>query len=435
MVSYTIIPYRGDYSRSAAAASAKDGFPYLNVLIIHQNFPGQFRHLANYFTSSADNRVVGICQPQAPGIRDQQFSRVLKSVYKPHRKPVKNGHSYLTRVEAGVLNGQGVARCLIDLRKKGFKPDITFAHIGWGEVLYFKDVFPDVPLIGHCEFYYHGNGADVDFDPEFPATIDDRMRIRTWNMTQLASLVSIDGGISSTRWQRNLYPSEFHRKIEIIHEGVNTEVVKPDGNQHLVLSDGTTLTKDMEVVTYTARGLEPYRGFHIFMKAVEEICRRRPQCHIIITGGDEVRYGKKLPDGLSYREKLLKEVTIDKKRVHFTGLVPYETHLKTLQISSAHVYLTIPFVLSWSMMEAMAAQCVIIGSATPPVEEIIEDGRNGLLCDFFSPQQIADRVDEVFNNPDRMRRLREAARRDIIEHYDVKDKLAEYQKLWQRLLQ
>jgi glycosyltransferase involved in cell wall biosynthesis len=317
------------------------------------------------------------------------------------------------------------------------KPDrtevvLTLSNL---EVLYFKDIFPDVPLVGHCEFYYHGDGADVDFDPEFPATIDDRMRIRTWNMTQLASLVSIDGGISSTRWQRNLYPSEFHRKIEIIHEGVNTEVVKPDGNQHLVLSDGTTLTKDMEVVTYTARGLEPYRGFHIFMKAVEEICRRRPQCHIIITGGDEVRYGKKLPDGLSYREKLLKEVTIDKKRVHFTGLVPYETHLKTLQISSAHVYLTIPFVLSWSMMEAMAAQCVIIGSATPPVEEIIEDGRNGLLCDFFSPQQIADRVDEVFNNPDRMRRLREAARRDIIEHYDVKDKLAEYQKLWQRLLQ
>ena len=406
----------------------------MNVLFIHQNFPGQFRHLVNYFTSSADNRVVGICQPLAPGIRDQRFSRVLKSVYKPHRKPSKNVHPYLTRVEDAVLNGQGVARCLIDLRKKGFKPDIAFAHIGWGEVLYFKDVFPDVPLIGHCEFYYHGNGADVGFDPEFPATIDDRMRVNTWNMTQLASLVSIDGGVSPTRWQRNLYPSEFHGKIEIIHEGIDTETVKPDGNQHLVLPDGTTLTKDMEVVTYTARGLEPYRGFHIFMKAAEEICRRRPQCHIIITGGDEVRYGKRLPEGLSYREKLLQEVTIDKKRVHFMGLVPYETHLKTLQISSAHVYLTIPFVLSWSMMEAMAAQCVIIGSATPPVEEVIDDGRNGLLCDFFSPQQIADRVDEVFNDPDRMHRLGEAARRDIIERYDMKDKLAEYQKLWHRLL-
>lgn len=406
----------------------------MNVLFIHQNFPGQFRHLARYFSSLVDNKVVGICQPQAPGIRDQQFSEVLKGVYKPHRRPAKNNHHYLARVEAAVLNGQGVARCLVDLRKKGFKPDIAFAHIGWGEVLYFKDVFPDVPLIGHCEFYYHGNGADVGFDPEFPATIDDRMRVRTWNMIQLASLVSVDGGVSPTRWQRDLYPSEFHRKIAIIHEGVDTETVRPDPLQRLALPDGTTLTKDMEVVTYTARGLEPYRGFHIFMKAAEEICRRRPRCHIVITGGDEARYGKKLPDSSSYRKKLLKEVVIDKKRVHFMGLVPYETHLKTLQISSAHVYLTIPFVLSWSMIEAMAAQCVIIGSATPPVEEVIEDGRNGLLCDFFSYQQIADRVDEVFNDAGRMHRLGEAARHDIIKHYNVKDKLTEYQKLWQRLL-
>jgi glycosyltransferase involved in cell wall biosynthesis len=406
----------------------------LNVLFIHQNFPGQFRHLVGRFVSTADNRVVGICQPQALGIRDKQFSSVLKSVYRPHRKPAKNNHAYLARVEAGVLNGQGVARCLIDLKKKGFKPDLAFAHIGWGEVLYFKDIFPDVPLVGHCEFYYHGDGADVDFDPEFPANVNDRMRVRTWNMTQLASLVSIDAGVSPTRWQRDLYPFEFHDKIEIIHEGINTEVVKLGSDQRLTLPDGATLTKDMEVVTYTARGLEPYRGFHIFMKATEEICRRRPKCHIIITGGDEARYGKKLPNGLSYREKLLKEVAIDHGRVHFMGIVPYETHLRILQVSSAHVYLTIPFVLSWSMMEAMAAQCVIIGSATPPVEEVIEDGRNGLLCDFFSPQQIADRVDQVLDHPHRMRHLGEEARRDIIEHYDVKDKLAEYQKLWQRFL-
>jgi len=406
----------------------------LNVLFVHQNFPGQFRHLVSHFASSSDNRVVGICQPQAPGIRDKQFSPLLKSVYKPHRKPAKNCHPYLVRVEAAVLNGQGTARCLIDLRKKGFIPDLAFAHIGWGETLYFKDIFPDVPLIGHCEFYYRGDGADVDFDPEFPATIDDRMRVRTWNMTQLAGLASIDAGVSPTRWQRNLYPSGFRYKIEIIHEGINTEVVKPDNNQRLILPDGTGLTKDMEVVTYTARGLEPYRGFHTFMKAAEEICRRRPKCHIVITGGDEVRYGKTLPNGTSYREKLLKEVAIDRRRVHFMGLVPYESHLKTLQISSAHVYLTIPFVLSWSMMEAMATGCVIIGSATPPVEEVIEDGQNGLLCDFFSPRDIADRVDHVLDDPDRMRSLGEEARRHIIEHYDVKDKLAEYEKLWQRLL-
>jgi glycosyltransferase involved in cell wall biosynthesis len=405
----------------------------MNVIFIHQNFPGQFRHLVSHFVSSPDNKVAGICQPQAPGIREEQFSTVVKSVYRPHRPPAGNGHPYLARVEGAVLNGQAVARCLIDFKKKGFKPDLAFAHIGWGEVLYFRDIFPDVPLIGHCEFYYHGNGADVGFDPEFPATVDDRMRVRTWNMTQLVSLASIDAGVSPTRWQRSLYPPELQRKIRIIHEGINTEAAKPDVAQRLTLPDGTTLTKDMEVVTYTARGLEPYRGFHIFMKAAQEICRRRPKCHIVITGGDDVRYGKKLPDGLSYREKLLKEVVIDDKRVHFMGLVPYEVHLKTLQVSSAHVYLTIPFVLSWSMLEAMAAQCVVIGSATPPVEEVIEHGRNGLLCDFFSPLRIADGVDEVFRHPVRMHHLGEEARRDIVEHYDVKAKVAEYERLWQSI--
>lgn len=406
----------------------------MNVLFIHQNFPGQFRHLANHFASSSGNRVIGICQPQAPGIRDKQFSSVLKSVYRPHRTPAANGHHYLEKVEAAVLNGQGVARGLMDLRKKGFTPDLAFAHIGWGEALYFRDVFPDVPLIGHCEFYYHGDGADVDFDPEFSATIDDRMRIRTWNMIQLASIVSVDAGVSPTRWQRDLYPAELRGKIEVIHEGINTEAIRPDNTQRLLFPDGTALTKDMEVVTYTARGLEPYRGFHVFMKAAEQICRRRPQCHIVITGGDAVRYGKKLPNGLSYREKLLREIEIDRSRVHFMGLVPYATHLRILQVSSAHVYLTVPFVLSWSMMEAMAAQCVIIGSATPPVEEVIEEGRNGLLCNFFSSQQIADRVDQVLDHPNRMRHLGEKARRDIIEYYDVKDKVAEYERLWQRLL-
>ena len=211
-------------------------------------------------------------------------------------------------------------------------------------------------------------------------------------------------------------------------------MVKPDPRQMLTLPDGTVLTKEMEVITYTARGLEPYRGFHVFMRAVEEICRRRPNCHIVITGGDEVRYGKRLPEGQSYREKMLKEVSIDERRVHFLGLVPYDTHLRTLQVSSAHIYLTVPFVLSWSMIEAMAAQCVIIGSATPPVEEVIEDGRNGFLVDFFSPKGIADRVDEVLEHSERMAHLGEAARRDVVERYNVRDKIGEYQGLWEDVM-
>ena len=406
----------------------------MNVLFIHQNLPGQFKHLMDHFLSSPDNRVVGICQPQSPLLRNGQFAGAVRVVYKPHRKPSRETHSYLAMVESGVLNGQGVARKLLDLKKKGFKPDLAFAHIGWGEILFFKNIYPDVPLIGYCEFYYHGSGADLDFDPEFPANIDERMRVQTWNMTQLLSLTSIDAAVSPTQWQKSLFPEAFREKISVIHEGVNTDIVKPDGSQTLSLPDGTILTKDMEVVTYTSRGLEPYRGFHIFMKAVEEICRRRPTCHIVITGGDRVHYGKKLPDGQSYRKKMLKELSIDEKRVHFLGFVPYDIHLKTLQVSSAHIYLTIPFVLSWSMIEAMSAECVIIGSATPPVEEVIDHRRNGLLVDFFSPDEIADRVDEVLDHPDRMAGLRVTARRDVVDHYNAKDKLAKYEKLWNGLL-
>jgi glycosyltransferase involved in cell wall biosynthesis len=406
----------------------------MNIIFIHQNFTGQYRHIVKQFMADPANRIVGICQQLAPGIKDKSFEKVLKAVYKPHREPAKTTHPYLANVEKNVLNGQGVARVLLNLQKKGFKPDLAFAHIGWGEALYFKDIFPDVPLIGYCEFYYHGQGADLGFDPAFPVTMDDRMRVRTWNMSQLLSLAATDICVSPTQWQKDLYPAGFQNKIQVIHEGIDTAIVKPDKAATLSLPDGAALTKDMEVITYTARGLEPYRGFHVFMKAAEEIIRRRPRCHIVITGGDETRYGKKLPGNQSWRAKLLKEAKFDPARVHFMGYVPYETHLKTLQISSAHVYLTVPFVLSWSMLEAMATGCVVIGSKTRPVEEFIENGRNGFLVDFFSPHKIADRVDEVLNHPDRMGHLGKAARQDIIKHYDVRNKLSEYQKLWQSLL-
>jgi glycosyltransferase involved in cell wall biosynthesis len=406
----------------------------MNVIFIHQNFPGQYRHLVRQFLTDPTNRIIGICQQQAPGIRDKSLQKLLKAVYKPHREPAKTTHPYLANVERNILNGQGVARVLMNLKKKGFKADLAFAHIGWGEALYFKDIFPGVPLIGYCEFYYHGQGVDLGFDPAFPVTMDDRMRVHTWNATQLLSLVSTDICVSPTQWQKSLYPTEFQNRIRVIHEGIDTTIVKPDKATALTLPNGTTLTKDMEVVTYTARGLEPYRGFHIFMKAAEEICKRRPHCHLVITGGDEARYGKKLPGNQSWRAKLLKEVKLDPGRVHFMGYVPYETHLKILQLSSAHIYLTVPFVLSWSMLEAMAAGCVVIGSKTPPVQEFIEDGRNGLLVDFFSPQKIADRVDEVLNRPDRMGHLGQAARRGVIKNCDVKKKLVEYQELYASLV-
>lgn len=405
----------------------------MNTIFIHQNFPAQFKYLVKSYASDPNNQVVAICRDYAPGLRDEAYKTVLAKVYKPSRKPAKDIHHYVYNIESSVLNGQAVASILYDLRKSGFIPDLCIAHIGWGEALYFKDIFPDTPLIAYCEFYYHASGVDADFDPEFPISIDDRLRIRTKNAVTLLSLDSCDIGVSPTHWQHQLFPKEYQQKISIAHEGIDTFTITPDPLRTFTLTNGQTLKKEEEIITFTARSLEPYRGFHIFMRAVEEICRRRPDCHILITGGDDASYGIKLPKGQSYRQKILREVEIDSERVHFLGEVSYPTHIELLQVSTVHVYLTVPFVLSWSMLEAMSAECLVIGSDTPPVREVLINRKNGLLVDFFSHGQISDLVDEVFDHPDRMQEIREQARKDVVERYSIQQALDQYGNLYRRV--
>jgi glycosyltransferase involved in cell wall biosynthesis len=249
----------------------------------------------------------------------------------------------------------------------------------------------------------------------------------------LLNLEATDAGISPTLWQKSLYPSEFQPKISVIHEGVNTEFAKPNPKAVLTLPNGQTLTAKDKVVTFVARNLEPYRGFHVFMRALEEICQRQPDCHVLIVGGDDVSYGRKPEGSLSYREKLLQEVRFDKNRVHFLGKLPYADFMTMLQISSAHVYLTVPFVLSWSMLEAMAVGCVVIGSNTAPVTEVI-DGKNGLLVDFFSPSEIAAKVDEVLSNPKKYVSMRKKAREYVVNNYNVQKSILQYEHLLETLI-
>lgn len=397
----------------------------MNIIFIHQNFPGQFRHIAQSLILEGQHNIIALCSDTAPGL-----AGIEKTVYQVHREPKPGVHPYVAGTEAHVLRGQGVARALLSLKEQGYKPDVIVAHMGWGEALFPKDIFPDTPLITFFEFFYHANGADVGFDPEYPITLDDHLRIRIKNITNLLSLNAADIGISPTNWQRSVYPEEYQDKIQVIHEGINTDVAIPNLQAELILSSGLRLTRDDEVITYVARNLEPYRGFHIFMRAVELICRQWPDCHVVIVGGDDVSYGKRLPAGETYRQKMLDEVKVDHDRVHFLGKVAYSEYLKVLQISSAHIYLTVPFVLSWSMLEAMSAGCIVIGSDTPPVREVIEHELNGLLVDFFSVSQIVDAVHTALTNKDQMQSIRDSARNTIIESYSVHDGVKAYRALF-----
>lgn len=396
----------------------------MKIVFMHQNFPGQYKHLARVFGADPKNEVYFVSKPKSveiPGVK--------KVTYKLHREPKKDMHHYVAPLESAVLFGQAAARALMELKKRGFTPDIICAHPGWGEALYTKDVYPSTPLLNYFEFYYRSSGSDVGFDPEIKIGLDDLCRIRTKNTNNLLSLESCDAGISPTRWQRKQFPKEYLYKISQIHDGIDTELCAPDKDARLELPNGKVLTRNDEVVTYIARNLEPYRGFPTFMRAVAEICRRRPNVQIVLVGGDSVSYGRRLAKGETYRAKMLAEVKIDPARVHFLGYIPYEKFLKVLKVSSAHVYLTYPFVLSWSMLEAMASGCVIIGSDTQPVTEVISDGKNGLLVDFFSPKQIADRVDEVLDHKDRMAHIRRQARETVLERYELSSCLKKHIKL------
>ncbi|MBI3516694.1 MAG: glycosyltransferase [Proteobacteria bacterium] len=387
----------------------------MNILFVHQNFPGQFKHICRVLAAQGRHQVVFLTKPN-----DNHIQGIRKVVYTPSRPVTPNIHHYIGEYENGVLHGQAVVREAIKLRESGFVPDVMIGHNGWGETLFLKDVFPKAPLLSYFEFFYRSNGADVGFDPEFVTSFDDLFRVRAKNSINLLGMDAADWGLSPTEWQKSRYPDYFRPRISVIHEGVDTDALAPRRFGQISLPNGRALAPDAEVITYVSRNLEPYRGFHIFMRALPEILRRRPKAEVLVVGGDEVSYGRRLPPGENYRERLLAEVTIDPERVHFLGRIPYDAFVGVLHASSVHVYLTYPFVLSWSMLEAMSCGCLVIGSATPPVQEVIRDRENGLLVDFFSTSQIADRIDEVLDHPDRMQALRVAARRTIVERYDLR---------------
>ena len=376
----------------------------MRVLFIHQNFPGQFRHLAAHLAKRDDVEVLAIGREQAPGLPGVRLLR-----YKPHRKASAQTHPYVRTFEDGVLHGQQVLRLLLDLKGKGYRPDVVVAHPGWGESLYVKEAFPSARLIHFCEYYYQARGADAGFDPEFPLDTNGAASIRSRNALHLLNLENCDLAITPTQWQRSVHPAAYRDAMQVIHEGIDIAGLGPDPEASLELPDGQVLKAGQPILTYVARNLEPYRGFHSFMRALPRILEAHPTCQVLVVGGDEVSYGSRPKGAANWRCKLLAENPIDLQRVHFLGKVPYATYKRVLQVSAAHIYLTYPFVLSWSLLEAMASGCLIIGSDTAPVREVIEDGRNGLLVDFFDGERIAEKALQALAEPERFQVLRRQA--------------------------
>lgn len=386
----------------------------MKFLFIHQNFPGQYLHLVQHLRDEG-HEVVFITQHggRADGIR------LLEYMPLPQNSSLER---YMGEIETNVTNGLAVARLCEGLKRDGFVPDIVIGHCGWGEVIFVKDVWPSAPLLGYFEFFYRASGSDLDFDGEFPPSPEDVLRLRVRNTTNLLSLDATDWGQTPTEWQRAQYPRRYRDQISVIHEGIDTSKVRPDPSSRIWLQGGVSLSRDDEVITYSARNLEPYRGFHVFMRALPKILSQRPNARVIVVGSDGVSYGRPPAGAANWRQFMLRELgdSIDPSRVFFVGRLPFQQYLAVLQLSSAHVYLTYPFVLSWSLLEAMSAGCLVVGSRTPPVEEVMIDQKNGLLVDFFDVDGLAERVCSALAEPAAGAAIREAARNTVVSQFDLK---------------
>jgi len=404
----------------------------MKFLFVHQNFPSQFKHLAPALAANGHQvSAFALRRPSEP------VSGNIKLIeYKLDRGNSKEAHPWTVDFESKVIRGEACLRAALALKKQGYTPEVIVAHPGWGESLFLKEVWPEAKLKLYCEFFYHARGADVGFDPEYSSSDPaDAGRVILKNANMLLQFQKADAGISPTHWQASTFPPHIQQKITVIHDGIDTGVLSPNPSATLLLDNGQSLTRTDEVITFVNRALEPYRGFHTFMRSLPRLLTARPNAKVLIVGKEGVSYGGRPPNGKSWKTIFSEEVLPQlnpqqRERVHFLGTIDYPRFINLLQVSRVHVYLTYPFVLSWSLLEAMSVGCSIVASDTQPLHEAIRHDETGLLVDFFDHDALADSVTQLLDDEDTRVRLGEAARAFAIENYDLKSACLPKQIQW-----
>ena len=396
----------------------------MNILFIHQNFPAQFKSLAPAL-AALGHEVRVLVQKKS---LSSELKGITQIVYEVKKKSTPEVHPWLISFESQIIRGEAVFHAAQKMKAEGYRPDAIITHPGWGESMFVKDVWPAVKLGIYCEFYYQAQGADLDFDPEFSENDEaDVCRMRLKNLNNMLHFPVADAGIAPTYWQALTFPRSFHKKISVIHDGIDTRKITPYAAANLQIKTAAEiliLKKSDEIITFVNRNLEPYRGFHIFMRALPNLLKRRPNARVLIVGGSGVSYGPKPKEGGSWREVLTEEVRgkisdADWSRVHFMGNIAYNHFIPLLQVSTVHLYFTYPFVLSWSLLEAMSAGCAIIASNTKPVQEVIKHDVTGRLVDFFDVPGLVNEVCTLLDDPASRARLGSEARAYAVANYDL----------------
>ena len=405
----------------------------MNILFIHQNFPGQFKHLSVALVRQGHEVTSLTLRVKQPGV----WNGVKLIPYAIQRKQGGGSHPWLVDLDTKIIRAESCFLAAQKLKATGYQPDIIIAHPGWGESMFLADVWPDAKIGLYCELYHSPEYPHLGFDSEFMPKIGETeaLRIRLKNLNNLLHFPVGKAGISPTNFQADTFPPEFREKISVIHDGIDTEHLVANAAATFAIEGGATLTRDDEIITFVNRNLEPYRGYHIFMRALPQLLKQRPNARVLIVGGDEVSYGARPPKGQSWKQIFIDEVRkditdTDWARVHFLGRIPYDKFVSLLQVSRVHVYLTYPFVLSWSLFETMSVEGAIVASDTAPVREAIEHDVHGRLVDFFDKDALVAEVCALLDDESARKRMGGAARSLIKRKYDLKTVCLPKQLQW-----
>jgi glycosyltransferase involved in cell wall biosynthesis len=405
----------------------------MKILFIHQNFPGQYKNLAPAL-AAAGHQCVALTL-RVKEATTWQGVRVLP--YSIQRKQGGGTHPWLLDFDTKVIRGEACFNAALKLREAGFQPDVIIGHHGWGETMFLRDVWPNARIGLYCELYHRTDDQHLGFDPEFQPQVPlaETLRIRLKNLNNLVHFPVADAGISPTHFQADTFPEEWRGKIEVIHDGIDTTAMTANPDVRFSLPDGSEVTRNDEVITFVNRNLEPYRGYHVFMRALPRLLKERPNAKVLIVGGDDVSYGARPPKGQTWKQIFIDEVRgqipdANWARVHFLGKIPYDQFTKLLQVSRVHLYLTYPFVLSWSLFEAMSAEAAIVASDTGPLKEAIRHGENGLLVDFFDGDALVSECCRLLEDAEMRRALGQAARQHIVQNYDLQTHCLPRQMEW-----
>ena len=400
----------------------------MHILFLHQNFPAQFGQIAAYLARNHGFRCTFVSENQVP-----DSPEIQNVAYGPYLGSTPESNNYSRTLELQVRQSSAAFAALH--RRPELRPNIIVAHSGFVSSLLLRELYPETPQINYFEFFYHKYGSDMDFRLDLPKpSEDDFLRLRYKNAQLLLDLHNCDAGYSPTEFQRSQLPVEFQSKVSTIFDGIDTDFWSPSTHSQRAFG-GVTIPDDHKVITYVSRGLEATRGFDIFLRAADQVCRQRNDVSVIVVAEDRVAYGGdcRFTNGMSFKEWVIDKYKPNLSRIHFVGRLPPSQLSKLLALSDVHVYLTVPFVLSWSLFNALSCGALTAASDTAPVRELIRHGETGFLFNFFDIDGLTELVLRLLSDPSRHQAIRHAARSLILSKYDLKVTLPKMLELYREV--